>query len=152
MSLFFKNKPLLDADVQRDVVACIRAAEAQTTGELRVYVESHCSYVDAMDRAVELFEKLGMVQTERRNAVLVYVAVNDHQFALAGDEQIYQKAGGPIFWKHAAEHLQTHLRNGDIRTGLCTCVQELGKAMAEHFPYDASVTRNELPDEIVFGK
>jgi len=32
------------------------------------------------------------------------------------------------------------------------CINELGRALAEHFPYDPAIHRNELPDEIVFGK
>lgn len=152
MSLFGKKKPVLDADEQQKVVACIQAAEAKTTGEVRVYMEAKCGYVDAMERAKELFEKLGMTQTERRNAVLIYLATEDHQFAVAGDKEIYEKAGGPAFWEKAAAHLQEHLKAGKIGEGLCACVNELGNALAIHFPYDPTITKNELPDEIVFGK
>ena len=149
---FWNRKPLLDPDVQEQVVACIREAENKTTGELRVYVEGHCSYMNPMDRAWELFEQLGMRETERRNAVLVYLAMKDKQFAIVGDEQIYIKAGGAQFWEGAAEHLKNYLRNGQIKEGLCICITELGTALAKYFPYDPTITKNELPDEIVFGK
>ncbi len=152
MFSLFKKKPLLGPAQQEQVVACIRNAENKTTGEVRVYVESKCSYVDAMDRAWELFALLGMAETERRNAVLVYLAIDDHQYAIAGDKEIYEKAGGPVFWEAAAQHLKDHLKRGEIATGLCTCVNELGDALAMHFPYDPTITKNELPDEIVFGK
>lgn len=152
MFSLFKKKPLLSPTQQEQVVACIRNAENKTTGEVRVYVESKCSYVDAMDRAWELFALLGMAETERRNAVLVYLAIDDHQYAIAGDKEIYEKAGGPVFWEAAAQHLKDHLKRGEIATGLCTCVNELGDALATHFPYDPTITKNELPDEIVFGK
>ena len=152
MGLFGKKKPLLDADQQEQVVACIREAEKNTTGELRVYLESRCSYVDAIDRAWEVFAQLGMMETERRNAVLVYLALDDHQFAIVGDEQIYVKAGGPVFWETAAAKLKAYLKSGQVTEGLCTCVNELAYAMATHFPYDPTITKNELPDEIVFGK
>ncbi len=36
---------------------------------MRVYVESHCRYMDAMDRAAEIFFSLKMEATEQRNAV-----------------------------------------------------------------------------------
>lgn len=152
MFSLFKKKPLLSPAQQEQVVACIRNAENKTTGEVRVYVESRCSYVDAMDRAWELFALLGMAETERRNAVLVYLAIDDHQYAIVGDKEIYEKAGGPVFWEAAAQHLKDHLKRGEIATGLCTCVNELGDALATHFPYDPTITKNELPDEIVFGK
>jgi uncharacterized membrane protein len=148
MGLFSKQKPLLPPEDQERVVACIKKAEAGTTGELRVFVESKCDFVDAMDRARELFEKLGMTQTERRNAVLIYMALDDHQFAIMGDKEIYEHAGGPVFWERAAYEM----KEGQIAEGLCVGVNELGRALAQHFPYDPSVHRNELPDEIVFGK
>lgn len=149
---FFKKKPLLTSAEQEQVVACIKEAEGRTTGELRVFVESKCGKADAMDRAVELFEKLGMTATEKRNAVLVYLATDDRKFAIAGDKEIYEKAGGAAFWQSAADKLKAHLKAGETATGLANCVKELGNAMAAHFPYDPAVTRNELPDEIVFGK
>jgi uncharacterized membrane protein len=149
---FWKKKGLLDAASQERVVACIREAENNTTGELRIFLEAKCSYTDAMERAKEIFHKLGMHKTERRNAVLIYMALKDRQFAIIGDKEIYEKAGGPHFWEKAAGLLKTYFKEGKIEEGLCVCVNELGRALAEHFPYDPSITKNELPDEIVFGK
>jgi len=105
-----------------------------------------------MDRARELFVSLGMEETERRNAVLVYMALDDHQFAIMGDQEIYIQAGGPQFWEAAAAELKAYLRQGQVAEGLAVCITVLGKALAQHFPYDPSITKNELPDEIVFGK
>ena len=152
MPSFFKKKPLLDDSSQAKIVAAIQEAEARTTGELRVFLESHCKYVNAMDRAQELFLELGMQHTERRNAVLIYMAIVDHQFAIVGDKEIYEKAGGPVFWSEAAAHLKALLVKGLLTEGLVACINELGKALATHFPYDPAVHKNELPDEIVFGK
>lgn len=150
--LFGKKKPLLTPAEQEQVVACIRNAEARTTGEVRVFVETKCSYVNAIDRAAELFHVLGMTKTERRNATLIYLATDDRQFAIAGDRDIYEKAGGPVFWEQAAEQLKMHLKKGEVANGLSECVNALGDALAKHFPFDPAVTKNELPDEIVFGK
>lgn len=150
--LFPRRNQLLPDAVQAAMVEHIRIAENQTTGEVRVFVEGRCAYMDAMDRARELFAQLGMEATERRNAVLLYLAVKDRQFAIFGDEQIFTRAGGPAFWQEAAAGLQRDLRAGDLSGGLCRCIGTLGKALAHHFPYDPAVTKNELPDEIVFGK
>lgn len=152
MSLFGRRKlPLTDEEQDR-VVERIQKAEAGTTGELRIFMEAKCKYVNPIDRAKEVFEELGMVETERRNAVLLYMAYDDHQFAILGDKEIYEQAGGPSFWKTAAQHLQDHLREGQMTEGICACIDELGNALAKHFPFDPSITKNELPDEIVFGK
>ncbi len=148
----FGKKPMLDADSQHRIVACIKEAEGKTSGEVRVFIEHHCHYVDPMDRAREIFASLSMENTTARNAVIVYVALTDRQFALFGDSAIYEKAGGAEFWKSAAAKLTGHLRKNEITEGLCNCIQELGAALAAHFPYDPTVKKNELPDEIVFGK
>lgn len=143
---------MLDNDSQQRIVAAIKEAESNTTGEVRVYMEHHCAYVDALDRAKEIFAMLAMDKTERRNAVIVYLALTDQQFAIFGDVEIYQKAGGADFWKAAAQKLKGHLRNNEITEGVVNCVRELGVALAQHFPYDPAIPKNELPDEIVFGK
>ncbi len=148
----FGKKPMLDADSQRRVAACIKEAESKTSGEIRVFVEHHCNYVDPMDRAKEIFASLSMEKTSARNAVIVYVALTDRQFALFGDSAIYEKAGGATFWQSAAAKLTGHLRKNEITEGLCNCIHELGTALATHFPYDPTIKKNELPDEIVFGK
>jgi len=149
---FGKKKPMLDEDSQHRVVAAISEAESKTTGEVRVFIEHKCSYMDAMHRAQEIFAKLGMTKTNGRNAVIVYLALTDRQFAIFGDEEIYHRAGGAQFWEQAAGQMRSHLKNGQITEGIVTCINELGKALAHHFPYDPAIKKNELPDEIVFGK
>ncbi len=147
-----KKNELLERDDRERIVAAIRAVEAQTTGEIRVFIESYCSYMDALDRARELFARLKMYHTERHNAVLVYIALHDHQFAIYGDENAYEQFGGSAFWQSAAEHLVAHFKQTKITEGIVSCIEELGTALKTHFPYDPAVTKNELPDEIVFGK
>lgn len=146
------RKPLVDKDTQLAIAASIKSAESRTSGEIRVFMEAHCNYVDAMDRAVELFEQLGMQHTTGRNAILIYLAIADHQFALFGDKVIYETAGGPLFWQDAAHKLASHLKKGEIKEGVIACIGMLGDALAAHFPFDPSIKKNELPDEIVFGK
>ncbi len=152
MSSWFSRKPLLDAATQQKVVACIQQAESRTSGEIRIFIEGRCTYVDAIDRAREIFASLGMEKTQERNAVIIYVALNDRQFALFGDSAIYERAGGPIFWEKAAAKLAGHLKRNEVADGLCHCITELGNALAAHFPPDPTINKNELPDEIVFGK
>jgi uncharacterized membrane protein len=149
---WFSRKPLIPAEEQEQIVERIKAAELKTTGEIRVYVEAHCEYMDPMDRAKEIFLKLGMDKTEKRNAVIIYVAIKDRQFSLFGDKAIYELAGGPKFWGSAAQHLVAYLKEGKTGAGIGACIDELSNAMAAHFPYDPNITKNELPDEIVFGK
>jgi uncharacterized membrane protein len=148
----FRKKHMLDKDAKHRIVASIKEAESKTSGEVRVFIEHHCEFMNALDRAKEIFGNLSMYKTPARNAVLIYVALSDRQFALYGDEAIYEKAGGAQFWEKAAEKLTGHLRCSQVTEGICNCIHELGVALTTHFPYDPAIKKNELPDEIVFGK
>lgn len=152
MFSLFKKKPLLDKETQQKVEAAIAQAESGTTGEIRVYIESHCKTVDPMERAREVFAALEMHKTEARNAILVYVAIADRKFALFGDQAIYELAGGQQFWQAAADKLQGHLRSNQLGEGLSNCILTLGSALSAQFPAGPGKNDNELPDEIVFGK
>ena len=148
---FLKKKTFFtDAEKQR-VVEAIRSAEQRTSGEVRVYVESRNAYMDPMDRAAEIFYNLKMDKTDDRNAVLLYIAVNDKQLALFGDEGIY-KATGAEYWNNAVRNMLMEIKAHDIIGGMVHCIATVGEALSEKFPYNKLEDKNELPDEIVFGK
>jgi uncharacterized membrane protein len=147
----FSAKPLLNHSEQELVVNAIRASEKQTSGEIRVYVESRCKFVDPLDRAAAIFYSLKMDATELHNAVLVYVAVKDRQLAIFADEGIYQKAGAS-FWQNAVSAMLKDFNRNDYGQGIASVVKDIGDTLHLHFPYDAGTDKNELPDEIVFGK
>lgn len=150
-SLFKKNKPLFPEEDTRLIVKAIRQAEKNTSGEVRVFVESRCSWVDALDRAAELFFMLKMQNTEQRNAVLVYVALKDHQLAIFGDEGIHRKVGSE-YWNNLVKEMLISFNKQDYAKGIAECVIQIGDALHTHFPYKKETDKNELPDEIVFGR
>jgi len=149
--LFKSKKPLIAEAEQRRIVEAIKKAERTTSGEIRVFVESRCSYVDPMDRAKELFFRLNMQQTQAHNAVLVYVALTDRQLALYGDEGIYRKTGGDPYWVAEVHLMKRFFREGRVADGIAQGVLDIGNALALHFPYHIDTDKNELPDDIVFG-
>jgi uncharacterized membrane protein len=146
-----KNKPLLDEEENRLIVKAIRQAEKRTSGEVRVYVESRCRFMDAIDRAAELFFSLQMEKTDDRNAVLVYIALKDHQLAVFADEGIYKKTGAD-YWNNVVKEMLSTFNKQDYAKGIAECVIQIGEALTTHFPYDNDTDKNELPDQIVFGK
>lgn len=152
MSLFKKEKELIPKEEQQKVVAAIQQAEMQTSGEIRVFMERHCKYVQAIDRAKEIFFRLKMDKTELRNGVIVYVALDDKQSAILGDEGIYEKTGGPAFWKDTLAEMNLQFKENNIGGGIATAVGQIGSALSRYFPYNPETDKNELPDDIVFGK
>ena len=148
---FFKKKTFFTVAEKQRVVDAIRKAEQRTSGEVCVYVESKNTYVDPMDRAAEIFYNLKMDKTDERNAVLLYIAIKDKELALFGDEGIY-KATGETFWNNAVREMLKEITAQDIIGGMVHCIGIIGETLHEKFPYNKLEDKNELPDEIVFGK
>ena len=149
---FLRKKKVFFSDPhQEEIVKAIQKAEKATSGEIRVYVESKFKGEDPMERAKAIFFKLKMQQTAQRNAVLLYIAMDRRQLALYADQGIYQAVGAE-YWNKAVQSMLKHFTASQFHTGIVACIGEIGAALQEKFPYDATTDKNELPDEIVFGK
>jgi uncharacterized membrane protein len=133
------------------ITAGIKAAELNTSGEVRIFVESRCKFVNAVDRAEEIFAQLNMFQTEQRNAVLIYVALKDKQLAVFGDKGIHEKVG-TAFWSEGVKQMIQFFNKENYAEGIASVATQIGDALAFHFPYNKLTDVNELPDDIVFGR
>jgi uncharacterized membrane protein len=152
LNLFRKKTADFFSEEEKELItSAIHSAELKTSGEIRVYIESKCRFVKPVDRAIELFRQLKMEVTAQRNAVIVYVAMKDRQLAVYGDEGIHLKVGN-VFWNEAVQKMLQEFNSKNYAAGIATVVSEIGKALQQHFPYDAATDINELPDDIVFGK
>ena len=153
MNLFFwkKQKEFFSAEEKERILEAIREAEQRTSGEVRIFIESRCRFVDAIDRAKEVFFQLGMDRTAERNASLVYVAVEDKQAAVFGDDGIHQKVGQK-YWEEEVNKMMLSFKQQHLADVLIQCISDIGEALHQHFPYDRDTDKNELPDEIVFGR
>lgn len=152
LSIFRKKAPeFFSTEEKTLIVDAIKQAEQQTSGEIRVYIESRCRFVNAIDRAAEVFYQLQMQNTKERNAALVYIATQDRQLAVFGDEGIHAKVG-EAFWQQEVKIMLSHFKASGFGAGIAQVVLDIGKALQEHFPFHADTDKNELPDEIVFGK
>ncbi len=147
---FTKRTRFFTHDEAANIVQAIRDAETKTSGEIRVFIESRCRYVNPVDRAAELFWNLQMDHTQDRNAVLIYVASKDHQAAVWGDDGIH-KVAGPDFWRTEVVQLLGHFRSNAYAEGLLLLIRDIGNVLQAHFPYKPTTDKNELPDDIIFG-
>ena len=149
---FFKKKRVFfSPEDQAQIVEAIRLAETETSGEIRIFVESKNPFMDPIDRAKEIFFQLKMENTQDRNAVLFYIAMDDHELALFADEGIYKRLGA-AYWDNAVKNMISFFTRDNISNGIETCVQQIGATLKSEFPYTADTDKNELPDDIVFGK
>ena len=146
-----KQQKFFSPEEEAKIINAIREAEQQTSGEIRLYIESKNRFVDPLDRAAEIFAELNMYQTANRNGVLVYVAMAHHELAVYADEGIFKKAGQE-FWNTAARTMISEFKKNNFAEGLIEVIDKTGQLLKTHFPYDATTDKNELPDDIVFGR
>jgi len=147
----FTKKLILSEEDNKRVVAAIKSTEQLTSGEIRVYIESRNPLMSTIERAAAIFFEMQMQQTRQRNAVLLYVAFKDREVAIFGDEGIHQQVGTE-FWNHQVAQMITHFKNNNLANGLVQCIATVGNTLIEKFPYNSTDDKNELPDDIIFGK
>ena len=131
-----------------DIKQAIMNAELDTSGEIRVHIDPKCKG-DVMDRALKVFKKLKIHETELRNGVLFYLAVKNRKFAVIGDEGINQVVPDD-FWDGLKAEMLDAFREGHFTDGLIDGITQTGTILKEHFPYQTDDV-NELSDEISFG-
>jgi len=148
---FFSKKDFFSEEEKKQIVTAIGQAEQQTSGEIRVFVESRCRFVDPLDRAAEVFANLKMGKTASHNAVLLYMATKDRQLAIFGDQAIHEKVG-EVFWQEEVMHILSQFQKDHYADAVAKVVLDIGDALKQHFPYDRQTDINELPDDIVFGR
>jgi len=153
LNLFKSNTDnLLSVSDKQMLVQAIQAAEKNTSGEIRVFVETSIpKKQDALQRATEIFFKNKMNETKDRNGVLVYVAVSDKKLAIYGDQQIHEKVGVE-FWYQQVQEMTGHFKQAHYVDGMVAVIDAVGHALKDHFPYDRVTDENELSDEIMMGK
>lgn len=135
----------LSKEDEKTIVAAIKEAENKTSGEIRVHIEAHTDD-DHYEHAQQVFAQLHMHETQLRNGVLFYIAVNDHKFVILGDEGI-NKVVPDDFWEHTKNMIQTHFRNGDFVKGIVDGLLRAGEQLKEHFPIQED-DKDELSNEI----
>ncbi|MBE0639639.1 MAG: TPM domain-containing protein [Bacteroidales bacterium] len=133
---------------EADVKQAILNAELDTSGEIRVHIESTCQG-DVLDRAAFIFEKLNMHNTEMRNGVLFYLAVKNRKFAVIGDVGINVNVP-ESFWEELNMEILSYFRENQFAEGLIYGIGRTGEYLKKYFPYQKG-DRNELSDDISYG-
>lgn len=141
-------KNIFSAEDKKKIVTAIELAEKNTSGEIRVHVESSCKG-DVLDQAAYIFKKLNMNKTELRNGVLFYLSVKNRKFAILGDAGINSKVPDN-FWDRTKEVVIDEFKHGNFAEGLVAGIESAGIQLKSHFPYQSDDV-NELSDEISFG-
>ena len=132
--------------------AAIVESEKTHSGEIRFAVEAALpmSYLrrdaPARERAIMMFSKLRVWDTEQNNGVLIYVEVADQQIEIVADRGIAKHVTAEQ-WKAIAGVMRDRFRTNAYEAGAIEAVQAVGVALARHFPLNEGERNpNELPD------
>ena len=142
------------------LAARVAASEQQHAGEIRICIEAGLpwSYIrrdaTARDRALTLFGKLRVWDTEHNNGVLIYLLLAEHAIELVADRGVSRHVDAAV-WQALVARLGEALRAGRFEDGLTQALEEVSAVLVAHFPEaeetaDAAAAPNQLPDEPVF--
>nr|HET7858127.1 TPM domain-containing protein [Caldimonas sp.] len=143
---------VLAKDALARIEARVAASEQRHSGEIRVVVEAGLplSYLrraaTPRDRAVALFGKLGVWDTERNNGVLIYLLLAEHAIEIVADRGLDRRVDAGE-WARIAASMQGAFQGGDFEGGLLRAVDAVDALLVRHFARQAGDGDvNELPD------
>ena len=138
-------KKFFTSEEQRRITEEIRKAEERTSGEIRVHLDRYAGK-DPLQKAQNIFLRLGMARTQHRNGVLIYLATDQRKFAILGDEGIHRVLPDGT-WEDIRNEVQKHFLKGQFLEGLCLGIRRIGEGLQFHFPAEKE-GHNELPNSI----
>jgi len=135
----------------------IAASERRHSGEIRVCVEAGLplSYLwrgaSARERAVTMFGKLRVWDTEANNGVLIYLLLAEHTIEIVADRGIARHVDA-TGWAAIVDGMRAEFRAGRFEPGLMRAVEAVEALLVQHFPLaPGQANPNELPDRPHLG-
>jgi uncharacterized membrane protein len=168
LKLFAKHLWLDASDAQRAIppdllerlAQRVAASEQRHSGEIRICVESSLplSYLWRLDaqttmdaltrqRAVAMFSRLRVWDTEQNNGVLIYLLLAEHAIEIVADRGLTRQVD-PGHWRTMVGHMAQAFQDNRYEDGLTQALEETSAVLMAHFARtDASAQQhNELPD------
>ncbi len=147
----------LGAQALKRVEARIHASEQAHSGEIRLCVEAGLplSYLwknlTARDRALMMFGKLRVWDTEADNGVLIYLLMAEHAIEIVADRGVAAHVSAAQ-WQTIVAHMREAFRAGRYEEGLNAAIDSVDAVLLQHFPLAAgAVNPNELPNAPFLG-
>ena len=148
-------------DLLARLTSRVTASEARHSGEIRIYVEAALplSYLRRLSkqctlkqlvrqRALMLFSKLRVWDTEHNNGVLIYLQLAEHAIEIVADRGI-DHCVDAAHWQAIAQHMSEAFREKRFEEGLTQALGEVSAVLVQHFALDSTHAGrvNQLPNE-----
>lgn len=146
------SRRALSPQVLHRVGAQVSASELQHTGQIRVVAEASLpwSYLrrqaSPRERAIMLFSKYRVWDTEHNNGVLIYLLMPEHAIEIVADRGLAQYVPPPE-WQELVQQMSTRFQQLQYEEGLIQAIDAVSQRLARHFPRSGGAAQvNELPD------
>ena len=145
-------KRVLDAAALQRIEARVTRSEERHSGEIRVCVEAGLplSYLrrgaSARERAVAMFGKLRVWDTEHNNGVLVYLLLAEHAIEIVADRGLARHVDA-AHWQRVVATMRGAFQGGQFEAGLNQAIDAVDALLLQHFALaDGETNPNELPN------
>ncbi len=143
-------------DMVERLMQRVKASEGRHTGEVRIVVEPALpsSYLWrspnvqqlARQRALTLFGKLRIWDTEHNNGVLIHLLLSEQLIEIVADRGLNQHVPAH-HWQGVIQQMRQPLQQGAYEEGLTLALQEVSALLVRHFPLAEGVPHhNQLSD------
>ncbi|MEO7392113.1 MAG: TPM domain-containing protein [Ramlibacter sp.] len=151
------TRKAIPPDLVERLARRVSASEKRHSGQVRIYVEAGLpmSYLGRSaaprERAVAVFGKLRVWDTEHNNGVLIYLLLAEQAIEIVADRGLNDRVPAAQ-WQAIVQRMQTAFRESRYEDGLTQALEEVSALLVEHFPLaPGEANPNELPDEPVLG-
>lgn len=140
----------LPRDALHAIEKAIAESETRHAGQIRFAAEACLDVVpllggqSARERAIEVFSRLRVWDTEHNSGVLIYLLFADRAVEIVADRGIHAKAGQQELHRICRE-METAFKQRDFAQGVIGGIETVTRHLSRHFPASAN-RRNELPD------
>jgi uncharacterized membrane protein len=143
-------KRAVPASAQAKLQEKIHQSELRHSGQIRLCIEAALPIghiwqgLPLRDRAIGLFEKLGVGNTEHHNGVLIYLQLAEQKIEIVTDHGLNLHASSDV-WTQTMMRMRSAFQAGHFERGLNLAIDEVTDLLVQHFP-DSKAHTNELPD------
>ena len=156
------TRSAIPRDMLQRLAQRVAASEKRHSGEVRICVEAalpasylwrlgreHTIRALTRQRAVMMFGKLRVWDTQHNSGVLIYVLLAEHAIEIVADRGL-SKHVSAAQWRDMVAHMSAAFKAGRYEDGLTEALAEISAVMMQHFAIDGSQSGlenlNELPD------
>ena len=144
---------LMPSELMDRLARRVAASERRHSGEVRICVEAGLplSYLwreaAARERALAMFGKLRVWDTEANNGVLIYLLLAERAIEIVADRGLNRHVSQEA-WREIVARMSSAFREARFEDGLTQALEEVSALLVQHFPLaENQQDRNELPDE-----